>query len=382
MQLSQQIRRPRVVVGIVAAICLALVVFVLARDFLSARRLANAKHPPVVISATVANPMTWRPGLEAVGTAKAWRGANIAVEAAGVVRAINFSANDRVTAGHLLVQIDDAVERADIIAAEANITLSEAQLARVQKLMTKGIDSKATHDSATAQLGVARSAQARLAAILEQKAIKAPFDGVLGIPQVDVGQYVKEGTVVVTLQALENMSVDFTIPEQAAAEVEIGQSVHFGVTAERLDFSGHIVGVDPKIDPATRLVSIRAVLENSGEHVMPGQFLRVRVDLSPKANVIALPTTSVVRSLYGDFVYRLISQDDPKGKQPAALVAQQAFVTTGRYSGGLVQIVKGVGPGDQIVTAGQNKLQNGTVVAVDNTIDPMKSAFSGAREVQ
>jgi membrane fusion protein (multidrug efflux system) len=351
--------------------------------------------PPQVatVSATEVTPVTWTPGIQAIGTAKAARGVDIAVETGGVVTAINFKANDHAAAGQVLVQIDDAVERADLIAAEANIKLYENQLARQTELRRKGVSSQAALDDARAQLDVAKSSYERLQAILDQKAIKAAFDGILGIARVDVGQYVQPGTVVVTFQDLARMRVDFTIPEQSAPYVHVGQITHFNVAPDMPEFKGVITGIDPKVDPQTRLVAVQAELDNADGRVLPGQFLRVRIEMPAQQGVIALPQTAVISSLYGDYVYvveapqgdseadaKAAAKKIPSGQLPS--VVRQVYVTVGERDNGMVAIENGLKAGQKVVTAGQNKLQNDSLVLIDNTIDPARIAVRSAEEIR
>lgn len=338
--------------------------------------------PPTPVETVTVKPGPWEPGIEAVGTARAAQGADIAVEAAGTIKDIKFKSNDRATKGQLLVQIDDSVERADLMAAEANTRLYSAQLARSQALKGRGFVSQANLDEVQAQLGVARSTRSRAQAVIDKKTIVAPFAGTLGIARVDVGQYVTLGTILVTLQDLDRMKVDFTIPEQAAASLKVGQPSRFGADKTKLTFTGQIVGIDPKADPASRLVAVQAEVTDAKGAIRPGQFVAVRIDLPTEQNVIALPQTAVMPSLYGDYVYVVGAPDPaplvagaeqqhgaanaaptPPGGAPA-IVAKQTFITTGRRDGRRVEIVKGLKEGDIVVATGQNRLQNGAAVQI------------------
>jgi membrane fusion protein (multidrug efflux system) len=320
-------------------------------------------RPPVTVEAVTVKSITWQPSVEAVGTARASEGADLAVSAAGIVRTIAFAANDRATAGQLLVQIDDSQERADMAAAQANINLYQRQLDRSASLKARGFETQANIDNLRAQLEVARSTYSHAQATAQLKAIKAPFDGLLGIPRVNIGQYVSAGTPIVTLQNLSLMKVDFTVPEQSAARLAAGQVARFGVAPEDLPFKGRIIGIDPKVDPETRLVAVQGELENPDGRVLPGQFLRVRVELAAEPNVLALPQTAVVTSLYGDYVYAVVPAKGPDGKE--AMTAKQVFVHTGRHDLDTVEILDGLKEGDLVVSAGQNKLQNNARVAVE-----------------
>jgi membrane fusion protein (multidrug efflux system) len=173
--------------------------------------------------------------------------------------------------------------------------------------------------------------------------------------------------VIASFQDLQSMKVDFTVPEQAAGEVKLGQEVRLGVSETDLPFTGRIIGKDPRVDPKTRLVSVQALIEaNRDGAILPGQFLHVEVVLPPQPNVVTLPQTAVITSLYGDYVYT-VESEERDGQQVQAV--KQVFVKAGRRRGGSVEVLSGVTPGQQVVASGQNKLQAGATVKVDNTID-------------
>ena len=369
----------------IGVLCAGLIAF----NFLAAFLFAGhgfTQPPPTPVETVAVKAGAWAPGIDAVGTARAAQGADIAVEAAGTVKEIRFKPNEHAKAGALLVQIDDAVDRADLTAADANTRLYSAQLARSQALLGKGFVSQAALDTAQAQLGVAKSARQRAKAVIDLKSIEAPFDGTLGIARVDVGQYVTVGTVVVTLQDLDHIKVDFTIPEQAVLAVKAGQPVRFGAEKAKLEFTGRILGIDPKADPSSRLVAVQALVDNPGGQIRPGQFLSVRVDLPAEQNVIALPQTAVMPSLYGDYVFVVGPAEPPQSPDaakgaavaapkggPTQLAAKQVFIATGRRDGHRVEIVKGLKEGDVVVTSGQNRLQNGAPVSLAEAFKPNAS---------
>jgi membrane fusion protein (multidrug efflux system) len=360
----------RIVVSLVAflavGLCAGLVWFNFFRDKLIADIFAHMPRPAQTVSAADVKTVTWTPGIAAIGTARAENGVELAVEIAGLVKDIRFTPNQQVEKGELVVQIDDAVERADLIDAEAALELGKANLARTTALRTRGFDTQAQYDQVVAQVATARSKLERYKAIIDQKALKAPFSGTIGIARINPGQYVQPGTVVATLQDLDRMKVDFTIPEQMIDKVRIGQPVRFGTSDARLDRTGKIVGIDPRIDPQTRLVSVQALLDDNRDRaVVPGQFLRVRVDLPPEPGVVTVPQTAVVTSLYGDYVYLV---EAAAGDKPG-LTVKQVFVKVGRRDGGLVEVTSGLVPGTRIVVSGQNKLQGGAAVKIDNSID-------------
>lgn len=377
---------------VVVAICGGLIWFNFFRAKMIEQFFATMPAPVVTISAIEVEPAKWTPGIEAVGTAAASEGVDIAVQTGGIVEKILFKANDKVEQGQLLVQIDDAVERAGLVSANTAVAVSQDALSRAQALLQRNVSTVASLQDAQNNLDKAKGALTQLEATLDQKAIKAPFAGTIGIPKIDVGQYVQPGTIVATLQNLDKMKVNFSVPEQQLGSLKIGQPVRFGLKEGQLNFNGVITGIDPKIDAASRLVTVQALLDNPDATLRPGQFIRVRVDLPVEDGVIALPQTAVTISLYGAYVYAVqdapadaaaapadAAKADAAKAEPAKaaapkLVAKQIFVQVGRRSGDLIEIVDGVKPGMQIVTSGQNKLSSGSPVAVDNSVQPIKGA--------
>jgi len=381
-------------------VCGGIVGYNLFRDKMIAQYFAKMQPPAATVSTVVVKPIGWSPGIEAIGTVSAVRGVDLNVETSGIVKEILFNANQKVEAGDVLVQLDDAIQKADLDAAKAQAVLDKTSLERAVELQKRRVGSDVNVDSARAAAEASQSKVASLQAALNQKQLKAPFDGTVGISRIDLGQYIAPGTTVVTLQDLETMRVDFTVPEQQFAKLKIGQAVRLGTggeTSDELPFTGTIRGIDPKIDPASRLVTVRAELANPEGKLTPGQFVQVRVELPKEDNVMALPQTALTTSLYGDYVF--VVRPAEAAEKPAAdaakpaddaskaaeeqkphLVLSQVFVKPGRRYAGLVEILEGISAGDEVVTAGQNRLSNGMSVAVDNSIDPSKPANQQAAQ--
>jgi membrane fusion protein (multidrug efflux system) len=364
----------RLVVGLVfilaVGLCGGLIWFNFFRDKMITQFFANMQPPTQTVSAAKVEAKTWTPGIGAIGTAKAANGVELAFETAGIVSQIKFKANQEVRKGEVLVQLDDTVERADIQDVQAAVRTAESSFERAKTLSSRGYGTEANFDQASALLAAARSRLARLQATIDQKALKAPFSGVIGIPRIDVGQYLQPGTVIASFQDLSSMKVDFTVPEQRAGEIKLGQEIRAGVTEADLPFKGRVIGKDPRVDPATRLVSVQALIEdNKDGTILPGQFLHVEAILPEQPNVMTLPQTAVITSLYGDYVYT-IEQEERAGQQ--VQVVKQVFVKTGRRRGGALEIVSGLNAGQQVAASGQNKLQAGSTVKIDNTIDVTK----------
>lgn len=429
----------RIFIIIVVLVVLVIVVggivgFNFLRDNGIKQYFATMKPPAATVSTTIAKPSNWTPGVEAIGTVRAVRGVDLTVETAGIVKEIPFHANEKVASNAVLLQLDDAVERADLEAQKAQAALDQVSLNRAIELTRRGVGSDSTLDSARAAASASASQVTRLQAVLDQKQLTAPFAGTVGIPKIDLGQYIAPGTSVVTLQDLDTMRADFTVPEQDLQLLKIGQTVRLGLGGDDKPFAGAIRGIDPKIDPSSRLVSIRAEVANPDGKLTPGQFVQVRVELPEEQNVLVLPQTALTTSLYGDYIFVVqpakaaapapaakpeekpaaAATDKPadakladamkpaadamkpaadatkpaadaakpaadpakpaaEGDKPA-LVLEQVFVKPGRRNQGMVEIVEGLKAGDEVVTAGQNRLFNGMSVNVDNTIDPTKSA--------
>ena len=383
---------------LVALVAGGIVWFNFFRDKMIAQFFANMPVNVLTVSANKVEPTTWTPGVEAIGTVGASMGVDLTMETSGVVKEIMFKANDRIESGQLLVRLDDAVEQAGLAAAKTKATLDQQALVRAQALRKTGVGTESALDTANANAETSIAQVAKAQATADLKLLKAPFAGIAGIPKIDLGQFVQPGNAIVTLQDMDTMRVDFTVPEQQREKLKVGQPVSFGPTSDALSFKGVVTGIDPKIDPASRLVSVRARIDNPEGRLSPGQFVQVRVELPKEDNVLTVPQTALTTSLYGDYIYVVVpakpkdaaaqpadkaaeakpatgaaaaSEQKPAAEGPA-LVANQVFVKVGRRFGGVAEIVEGVKAGDDVVTAGQNRLSNGTHVKVDNTIDPSK----------
>lgn len=366
---------------LIAIVLLAIVVggilgFNIFRENAINQFFANMPVAASPVSTVEVAPITWTPGIQAIGTVGASRGVDLSVETTGIVKAIQFEANQRVEQGDLLVQLDNTQQQADLAAQRAQAALDVQNLVRAQELQKRGVGSETTVEQAQAAASASAAQVEKLEAVLEQKRLVAPFAGTLGIPRIDIGQYVAPGTTVATLQNLDVLRADFSIPEQSLSLVQIGQPVRFGVTEVDMPFNGKIVGIEPKVDAATRLVLIRAEISNPDGMLAPGQFVQVRVQLPEENNVIAVPQTAVVTSLYGDYVY--VVRPAEGGEANESLVARQIFVKPGRRSDGRIEIIEGLSRGDVVVTAGQNRLNNGSPVVIDNTVQPQAAAAGEA----
>lgn len=394
---------PVIVLILVVLLGVGLVGFNLFRDKAIKDFFATMQQPAAPVSTYTVEPGVWTPNIEAIGTVSAIQGVELAVEVAGIVKDIPFTANQMIEKGAALLQLDDAIEKADIVAAKAQDVLADQTLERARTLNTRGVGAVSSVDEAQSASLAKKAEIAKLQAVLDQKLIKAPFKGTVGIPRIELGQYVSPGTVVVSLQDLNTMRVDFTVPEQSLASINIDQPIKLSLTDNDESFDGVITAIEPRIDPSTRLVSVRAKVENSSGKLRPGQFAQVRVTLPKEENVVTLPQTALVSSLYGDYVFvvRPAPEKPAEGAAPAdgakpdeakpadaakpaegekkeeKLVATQVFVTPGRRSGLLVEVTKGLKKGDIVVTAGQNRLSPGAAVKIDNSVNPANTTDAG-----
>ncbi len=325
---------------------------------------ASQVPPPTPVAALPAERGPVPRHLDGIGSLTAVREVKLAPEAEGRVVEIMFEAGARVEAGAPLVQLNDAPERADLASYQARERLAIANLERSRRLAQRDFATQATVDENQQALEDARAGIARSQAVIDQKLLKAPFSGELGIRRVEFGQYVGKGDMLVTLTDLDRLYANFPLPEQDRAALKVGQPVELQADAFPGEiFKGTVSTIEPQIDPGTRVIRLQATLENPGHRLLPGMFVNAQVVLPAGADVVSVPETAVDRTLYGDSVF--VVQEDGKGadgkpKQKAV----QTFVEAGPAFAGRIAILRGVEAGQLVVNAGQIKLQNGAPVTV------------------
>lgn len=335
-----------------------------------AASFAGNVPPPTPVAAEPAQVGAMPRRLTGIGTATAVRGVMLSAEVQGRVTRIIFEAGAVVKAGDPLVQLNDAPERADLASAEARVLLAEANLGRSRTLATRDFATRATTDANQAELDRARADVERTRAMIDQKLVKAPFDGVLGIRRVELGQIVEPGRTLLSLTDLENLYVDFTLPEQSRAEIEVGQPVEVTVDAHpgRV-FTARLATIEPQVDPVTRTISLQATLGNPDQAILPGMFANARVVLPEVPGVVTVPATAVSQTLYGSSVFVLRPGEAGADGKPT-YKAEQVFVTAGAALGDRVALSEsaggavGVKAGDLVAVSGQIKLQPGAPVAL------------------
>ncbi|HYM33014.1 MAG TPA: efflux RND transporter periplasmic adaptor subunit [Candidatus Cybelea sp.] len=330
---------------------------------------AGFKPPPVTVSAATAVAETWNPFLTSVGTLAAVAGVEVSPQVAGIVTKINFESGQTVRKGAVLVNLDDSVDQADLKSLQARSVLARLDFDRTKELFAHGNASKATLDQKQSVLSDTEAQVARTRQIIDQKAVAAPFDGKLGIRQVDIGQYLSPGSKIIWLQSLDPIYVNFPLPEQYVGQIAIGGKVQINVDAYKDQiFQGTITAIDAKVDESTRNINVQATLPNSDGKLYAGMFANVKVLLPVSIGVVTVPETAVSQSLYGDAVFLI--KDGPAGAdgKPTLTVTRQ-FVTLGQRQGDKVAVTDGVQPGERVVVSGQLKLNTGTAVMIDNSID-------------
>lgn len=333
--------------------------------------LSSQVPPPATITAEAAKTEEWVERLPAIGTLIASQGVEIASQVAGIVTGINFESGQDVEAGAKLVQLDISVEQADLASAQATLLEAEVAFKRVSDLLIKSVASEANVDTARAKRDTAVAAVNRIKALIAQKGIIAPFAGRLGIRHVELGQYISPGLAMVTLQALDPIWVDFPMPEQNVGKLRVGQTVDLTVDAYPGHvFAGTITSLDARVSQETRTLLVRGTLPNPDRTLLPGMFANVAVLAGAPKSVITVPRTAVTYSLYGDSVYVLKRKEDqaaPAKPEDTIYTVERRFIKTGQVRDERVAVTTGLAAGDQVVTSGQVKLTNGTLVRVDNS---------------
>ncbi len=340
---------------------------------LTQKFMKQAATAPQTVSTVKAVRASWQTQIHAIGTLRAVRGADLSAQASGVVDDIEFDSGNDVPAGKLLLKLKPNDDFAKLDQLQAAADLAQQTLKRDQEQLAAQAISQATVDTDVSTLKAARAQVVAQRALIEEKMVKAPFAGRLGIRQIDLGQYLPAGTSIVTLQALDPILIDFYVPQQDLKEMRPGASLSAAVDAyPGLSFRGSIEAVNSKVDLASRNVQVRAALPNSDHRLVPGMFASVAIDTGSASTRITLPQTAIMYNPYGDTVYVVEHGTGSDGK-PLDTV-QQRFVKLGATRGDQVAVTNGLAPGDEVVSAGQMKLRNGTAVVINNTVQPSNDA--------
>jgi membrane fusion protein (multidrug efflux system) len=336
--------------------------------------MSGMGNMPQTVSTTVAQETDWQQQVEAVGSLRAVNGADLSLELAGVDDKIEFDSGQDVQAGQVLLRLRNDDDVAKLESLEALAKLAQITYDRDVKQLKAQAVSQAVIDSDAANLKNSQALAEQQRSIVDKKILRAPFAGHLGLRQVDLGQYLAPGTVIVTLQALTPIYADFTLPQQALDKINVGQAVTARAdTYPGKTFEGKITAISPKVDLATRNVQVRALLDNPEKLLTPGMFVTVDAVTGKPEKLVTLPQAAISYNSYGSLVYVV----EEKGKGPDGkphLIAQQTFVAVGATRGDQVSITKGLKEGVTVVTSGQMKLRNGVSVVVNNTVVPKDNA--------
>lgn len=337
--------------------------------------LSSQVPPPATITAEPAKAEEWIERLPAIGTLIASQGVDVAAQVSGIVTDIGFESGQDVPENYKLVQLDVAVELADLTSAEATLREADVAYKRQTDLLRRSVASEANVDTALAKRDTAAAAVNRIKALIAQKSINAPFAGRLGIRKVELGQYISPGLTMVTLQALDPIWVDFPMPEQDIGKLQVGQKIELTVDAFPGEvFVGTVASLDARVSQETRTLLVRGTLPNPSRKLLPGMFANVAVLAGAPKKVVAVPRTALTYSLYGDSVYVAKPEETSAETAEAAppqseqiFVVERRYVKAGQERGDLVAITSGLAAGEDVVTTGQIKLNNGSRVKIDNS---------------
>ena len=330
---------------------------------------ASFQPPPTAVTTIITRSETWPSTMNVIGTAKAIQGVTVSADLPGTVERINFESGKRVQEGDVLIELDTRQERAQLAAMEAQRDLAKINFGRMEQLVKQGVVARTEFDNATAQQKATEAQVGEIRATIARKTIRAPFSGVLGIRQVNLGQYLAAGQPIVPLQTLNPIYVNFGVPQQSAPQVGVGRKlVVTSADLTGVEFSGRVTAVDAVVSEETRNVQVQATVPNPQNKLHPGMFVQVAVVSGANRPVIALPATAINYAPYGDSVFVVTDIKDQNGKTFRGV--RQTFVKVEGSRGDQVGVVSGVNPGDEIVTSGVFKLRNGAPIQVNNKILP------------
>ena len=354
--------------------------FVAALGFVKFRQIQTAiaqgasfQPPPEAVTTIVAEEESWPATLTAIGTMAAVQGVTVSADLPGIVDRINFDSGKSVREGEVLVQLDTRQEQAQLAAVEAQRDLANLNFYRMQGLVSDGAISRADYDRSAAEQKETEARVGEIRAAIARKTIRAPFSGILGIRQVNLGQYLSGGDPIVPLQSLHPIYVNFGVPQQEAGHARVGRQVRLTTNdVSAAAFVGRITAIDAVVDEATRNVQVQATLANPDGKLRPGMFVQTEVMVGASRTVVTLPASAISYAPYGDSVFVVTDLKGQDGQTYRGV--RQQFVKLGGARGDQVAVVSGVKPGEEVVTSGVFKLRNGAAVQVNNKVRPANSA--------
>jgi len=347
--------------------------FNLFKTIMIKKYLAGAGSPPATVTTMVVADDEWQPQLTASGSLRAYRGVELSTEVNGLVKKVYVNSGEDVKKGTLLMSMVQDADRAQLLALEAQADFAKVVNERDREQLAIEAISKNAYDSSSADYKAKVAQVAQQAALVAKKNLRAPFSGTVGVISINPGQFINSGEKIITLQTIDPIFVDFTLPQSVVAQIEKDQIVNVNTDAfGGKIFQGKITAISPKVDPNTRNIQVEALVSNPDKNLLPGMFANLKIESGEKLRYITVPQTAVTYNPYGSVIY-IANQGTGKDGKPS-LEAQQVFVTTGPTRGDQVAILKGVQIGDTIVTSGQLKLKNGTPLIVNNAVVPANNA--------
>jgi membrane fusion protein (multidrug efflux system) len=332
---------------------------------------AAFQPPPEAVTTITAAQEAWPATLAAIGTTVAVQGVTVSADLPGIVARIAFESGRSVREGEVLVELDTRQEQAQLVAAEAQRDLARLNFERMQALVSDGAIARAEYDRAAAEQKQTEARVGEIRATIERKTIRAPFSGMLGLRQVNLGQYLSGGDAVAPLQSLHPIYVNFGIPQQDTAQLRIGRTVHITMDDGKASVTGRLTAVDSIVDQTTRNVQVQATIPNPDGKLRPGMFVQAELRIGESRPVVALPASAISYAPYGDSVFVVTEMKDADGKTYRGV--RQQFVKLGGTRGDQIAVVSGLNAGEEVVTSGVFKLRNGGAVTVNNKVRPANS---------
>ncbi len=367
------VKRMMVMLGVTALLVAGLGVVKFQQFQAMAGQAAAFQPPPEAVTTIVARQQEWPATLTAIGSVAAVQGVTVSADLPGTVERIAFESGQQVRQGEVLVALDTRQERAQLAAVEAERDLARRNFERMQGLLDAGAISRAEFDRATADSQATEARVGEIHAAIARKTIRAPFSGVLGLRQVNLGQYLSGGDAIVSLQSLNPIYVNFSVPQQDAVQVQAGREVHVTVPeAARAALAGRVTAIDSIVDEATRNIQVQATFANPSLTLRPGMFVQATLTVGASRSGTTVPATAISYAPYGDSVFVVTDIRNADGGSYRGV--SQRFVKTAAARGDQVEILSGVSAGDEVVTSGTFKLRNGVAVLVNNAVQPANEA--------
>lgn len=328
--------------------------------------------PPEAVTTVIARREEWPATWNSIGSVAAVHGVTVSADLPGIVDKIEFESGQPVGAGAVLVRLDTRQEQAQLAAAQAARDLADLNLKRARGLVAQGISAQADLDRIAAEQKQAEAKAGEIRATIDRKTIRAPFAGVLGIRQINLGQYLEGGAPVVPLQSVRPVYVNFSVPSEQVARLKVGSAIHAAAEgATGVEADGRVTALDSVVNEATRNVQIQATFANADGKLRPGMFVKTNVGVGAGEPAITVPTSAILYAPYGDSVFIVEDVTGPKGQR--YLGVRQQFIKLGASRGDQVAVLTGIKPGEQVVTSGAFKLRNGAAVKVNNKVQPGNS---------